>query len=440
MYFRRLRTVVNQVLSAGQLEAIYDARVGPAQPESTLDLVRWPRSGSPTYASLRNSLFNSIQARRNAFANDARVPGNQPATPNIVINEIQPSLGGSSSDFVELFNPSTTTAIDLSGWSITGGINLAIQPGAVILPGSTMTFVANDPAFRGTYGVSPFVGGIYTGDLPASATLTLTRPDASVADTLTYGGAGWPDASTGRSLELTNPALDNSLGSSWAQSTRPAGSPSAANRGAAGNAPGAPTIGNATAGNMSATVRWTAPGNTGGSAIAGYKVQVLDAAQAQVGALRSASPSATSMVVTGLAKGVAVHFVVTAINNAGAGPASGSSNTVTPPTTTVPGFPIIGSPSAGAAGAPATATARWTPPASTGGSAITSYIVTALRMSSAAANATVLSTSESPRLGAAIRSRQFTLVPGANYRFVVVAFNVAGEGPISDRSSNVVAQ
>ena len=369
MYFRRLRTVVNQVLAAGQLEALYDAKVGPAQPESTLDLARWPRNGSPTYASLRNSLFSSIQARRNAFANDARVPGNQPATPNIVINEIQPAVGRQQRGLrgavqpVDDYRDRPVRLVDHRR------DHLAIQPGAVILPGATMTFVANDPAFRATYGVTPFVGGIYTGDLPASATLTLTRPDASIADTLTYGGAGWPDPSTGRSLELTNPALDNGLRRqlgavdparritqrsqrrrSGRQRSRRADHRQRHRRQHVGDGP------------------LDAPGNAGGSAIAGYKVQVLDAAGAQVGALRAASPSATSMVVTGLAKGVAVHFVVTAINNAGAGPASASSNTVTPPATTVPGFPVIGNATAGTAGGAATATARWTPPTSTGGS------------------------------------------------------------------------
>ena len=110
MYFRRLRTVVNQVLATGRLEALYDAKIGPAQPESTLDFARWPRqSGSPTFANQRTSLFSAIQARRNAFANDARVPGNQSAAPNIVINEIQPALVGElSAEYVELFNPSTT--------------------------------------------------------------------------------------------------------------------------------------------------------------------------------------------------------------------------------------------------------------------------------------------------------------------------------------------
>src|SRR5262249_54006461 len=40
--------------------------------------------------------------------------------------------------------------------------------------------------------------------------------------------------------------------------------------------PGAPAIGAATAGNASATVRWTAPVTNGGSPVTGYLVRVLD--------------------------------------------------------------------------------------------------------------------------------------------------------------------
>ena len=180
MYFRRLRTLTNQVLATGRLEGIYDATVGLAQPESTLDFAKWPRTGgTQTFANQRTALFNAIQARRTAINADARVPGNQSAAPNIVINEIQPSpVGGDGAEFVELFNPSTTEAVDLSGWSMTGGITLAIQPGTVILPGATMTFVSNDPTFRATYGSTAFVGGTYTGNLPTTASLTLLRADA----------------------------------------------------------------------------------------------------------------------------------------------------------------------------------------------------------------------------------------------------------------------
>ena len=107
MYFRRLRTLVNDLLAPGRMEALYDARLGPAQPVATLDYSAWPYPGSPvSYATFRQRLFNDIAARRTVFANDARVPGNQPASPDIVIDEIQHSpTGGDTAEFVELYNP-----------------------------------------------------------------------------------------------------------------------------------------------------------------------------------------------------------------------------------------------------------------------------------------------------------------------------------------------
>jgi hypothetical protein len=204
-------------------------------------------------------------------------------------------------------------------------------------------------------------------------------------------------------------------------------------------APGAPAIGTATAGNASATTRWTAPTSTGGAAVSGYQVRVVDGTGAQVGALRTAAAGATSLVVTGLANGTAYRFQVAATNSAGTGAYSALSNTVTPVagTTTVPGPPVIGSPLQGASGGTLTATARWTPPSSTGGSAITGYRATALRMSSTAADATVLSTTTSKTLGPLVRQRAFTL-PAGNYRFEVVAINAVGTGAASTRSANVV--
>ena len=58
-------------------------------------------------------------------------------------------------------------------------------------------------------------------------------------------------------------------------------------------------------------------------------------------------------------------------------------------------------------------------------------------MSSSAANATVLSRTDSPILGASVRQRSFTLAAG-NYRFEVVAINAIGTSPPSARSTNVV--
>jgi hypothetical protein len=186
-------------------------------------------------------------------------------------------------------------------------------------------------------------------------------------------------------------------------------------------------------------VRWTAPTNVGGSAISGYRIRLTDGAGAQVGALRFAAPTATSLVIPSLGKGVTYQAQVTAINDTGAGGASALSNALTLPVTTVPGPPVIGTATAGSAGSPVTATIRWTPPTNTGGTPIVNYVVTALRMSSSAANATVLSRNSTSRIGPSARSRSFTLIPG-NYRFEVVAFNVVGESAASNRSANVVPQ
>lgn len=438
MYFRRLRTLVDDILASGRLEALYDARLAPAQATATLDIATWPYPSGTTYNTFRTRLFNSLAERRTIFSTDARVPGNQPASPSIVINEIQHSpTAGDGAEFVELYNPHAQ-AIDISGWAIAGGIDLEIQPGTVILPQSAMTFVSNDPAFRAAHSPTVFVGDRYSGNLAPSATLALNRADGSTSDTVTYGGAGWPVSTSGQSLELTDPASDNDNGASWALSTG-AGTPGVPTNGAPTvTVPAAPTIGTATAGNASATVAWTAPGNNGGGPITGYQVRVVNSAGTQVGALRPAAADATSLLVTGLTNGTAYRFQVAATNSAGPGPYSVLSNGVTPgATTTAPGPPVIGTPSQGAVGGELSAIARWTPPTSTGGSAITGYQVTALRMSSTDPNATVLSRTTSRVLAAGVRQREFTL-PAGNYRFEVVAINAIGTSPPSARSSVVV--
>lgn len=239
MYFRRLRTLVDQILAPGQLEATYDAVMGPAKPEADLDLNLWgPTQSSWFYAPARTSLFSKIQARRTAFASDSRVPSAQSASPNIVINEIQHSpLGGGNAEFLELYNPSATEAVDLSGWNVSDAINLQIEPGTVILPHGFMTFVANDPTFRSTYGSTIFVGGTYSGGLSSGETITLKRADGSVDDQVAYGGAGWPQVTNGQSLELVDPNADNNVGSNWALSPNPGGSPGAANGSGTTNTP-----------------------------------------------------------------------------------------------------------------------------------------------------------------------------------------------------------
>jgi hypothetical protein len=181
-------------------------------------------------------------------------------------------------------------------------------------------------------------------------------------------------------------------------------------------------------------VRWTAPSTNGGSAISGYLVRVLDSTGTQVGALRPAGATATSLLVTGLTNGSSYRFQVAATNAAGTGPNSAVSAVVVP--ATVPGAPVIGTAASGTAGGAITATANWNAPTSNGGSAVTGYVVRALRMS---ATGTVLATTKSAVQPSSARQLTMTLQTG-NYRFTVQAINKAGSSPQSARSNLVVAQ
>ncbi|MBN8794051.1 MAG: fibronectin type III domain-containing protein [Stenotrophomonas nitritireducens] len=93
-------------------------------------------------------------------------------------------------------------------------------------------------------------------------------------------------------------------------------------------APGAPTIGTATAGDAQATVTFTAPASDGGSAITTYTATPSPAVPG--GPFTCAGPAACTITVTGLTNGTAYTFTVTATNGTGTSAASGASTPVTP--------------------------------------------------------------------------------------------------------------
>ncbi len=135
-------------------------------------------------------------------------------------------------------------------------------------------------------------------------------------------------------------------------------------------APGAPTGLTATAsGQTTINLSWTAPSNTGGAAITGYRVEVSPNGTDNWTDL--VANSTTTYAHTGLSAGVTRHYRVRAINAVGTGAAS---NVATATTTalTAPGAPT---------GLTATAAGRtiinlsWTAPTESGGAAITGYRV-----------------------------------------------------------------
>jgi len=194
--------------------------------------------------------------------------------------------------------------------------------------------------------------------------------------------------------------------------------------GAPATVPGAPTIGTATAGNATASVGWTPPASDGGTAMTGYTVTALDGAGVVTGTVTVAG-NVTSATVTGLTNGTPVSLMVSATNVIGSGPASGLSNAVTP-AATAPGAPGIGTATAGDASALLT----WTPPASDGGSAISSYEVVVNTGTTVDHTVTgIAATATSTSLTA--------LSDGTAYNFQVRAVNAVGASILSAPSNAV---
>jgi hypothetical protein len=92
--------------------------------------------------------------------------------------------------------------------------------------------------------------------------------------------------------------------------------------------PSAPTNVVASPGNTTATIVWNAPANDGGSPITAYMITPYIGGAAQTPQIFNTNATADS--VTGLTNGTTYTFKVAAINAAGTGPNSASSNAVTP--------------------------------------------------------------------------------------------------------------
>ena len=182
-----------------------------------------------------------------------------------------------------------------------------------------------------------------------------------------------------------------------------------------GDVPAAPTSVAATAADRSATVTWTAPGDTGGGPITGYTIRSTPG-----DLTRTVGPGATSGTVTGLTNGTTYTFTVVATNAIGTGPASAPSDPVVPP---APPSPPTGVTAVRGA---ASATVSWTAPPSNGGGAITGYTVTG-------SPGDVTRTVAGNQTTATVNG----LTNGTSYTFTVVAANVIGSSAASTPSNAV---
>lgn len=177
-----------------------------------------------------------------------RLASKTPGDPNdairqsqIVINELMysPITRDDADQYVELYN-SGATAVDLTGWTLGGGIGFTIPSGTTLAPNSYLVVANNAARLIPRYSnlTTNNTLGNFSGNLSGSSErITLAMPDTIlstnesgvistiridiVVDEVTYGSGGrwteWADGG-GSSLELVDPRSDHRQPSNWAAS------------------------------------------------------------------------------------------------------------------------------------------------------------------------------------------------------------------------------
>ena len=198
----------------------------------------------------------------------------------------------------------------------------------------------------------------------------------------------------------------------------------------AATTPASPTDLNATAlGENQINLSWTAPLNTGGTAITGYQIEVsLDAGMIWSTLVANTGNTLTTYAHTGLAPNTAYYYRVRTINSVGMGPVSNAASATTEsPPVIVPTAP---------SGLRATASGSsqihlsWVEPLNTRVAAITGYRI------EISSNAGAIWSNLVNNTGTAALTYVHTgLTPSTTYHYRVSAINSVGTGPVSNVAS-----
>ncbi|MGL4650373.1 MAG: lamin tail domain-containing protein, partial [Caldilineaceae bacterium] len=164
-------------------------------------------------------------------------PLNPDLPPPVVINELHYNHDVDTEwvEFVELHNRAAV-AVNISGWTLSGGIGYTFPPGTQIAPRGYVVVAEAPDALRARFNAAAF--GPYTGRLSGDGERVVLRDQNAIeVDEVDYGvGFPWPTVgyAPGRSIQLLNPAFDGEAPGNW-RSAPP--TPLRANSVLVGNAP-----------------------------------------------------------------------------------------------------------------------------------------------------------------------------------------------------------
>jgi hypothetical protein len=173
------------------------------------------------------------------------LPGFTRADSIVVFNEVMyhPAASEPSMEWVELHNQQAVD-VDISGWSLSNGVEFTFPAGTRIAGRGYMVVAVNPGALTAATPGLTGVLGPFTGRLSNSGEkLELMDNSGRTMDELSYGtDDAWPVSAdgTGTSLAKRAPNLGSARPDAWTQSAQVGGTPGAANFPAGGATP--PTI------------------------------------------------------------------------------------------------------------------------------------------------------------------------------------------------------
>ena len=147
---------------------------------------------------------------------------------NVVITEIMynpPEAEEDSLEFLELYNPSTSMTIDLSGYYFSSGIEYVFPPNMELQPESFLILAKDSVAFTGLSGI-PTRQWVSMSLLNGGEGLALRNAQDMLVDTVFYDDVlPWPEVADGQgpSLVICDVMADNNDVSNWAASTNATG-------------------------------------------------------------------------------------------------------------------------------------------------------------------------------------------------------------------------
>ena len=146
MFFRRIRTLTDRYLASDYFTNRLDELVELMEPDVELDRARW--GGQAHFGGRRDTMRETVERIKTEYlgprliylqsGGGVGIPGPQADKPTVRIEHVEfnPASGNQDEEYIKIVN-GEGAAVDVSGWTLSGGIDFTFKPGTVI-PGSSL--------------------------------------------------------------------------------------------------------------------------------------------------------------------------------------------------------------------------------------------------------------------------------------------------------------